>query len=266
MIERRAVRFATMGFARKVRAHRFALVRLVRGPLAEVHPGLVAWFEATRAGEVQVGVLDATRANAAFWSESFRTSVGPLRIGASGPELGYYLFEYGLIVGFHTGLPRTTDAPRSVLEGEHAVRERLRAIEGVVLSERELHLTSQMIHTFDEVVRRRDGAGDGFSWTDTSPPPYERTRTPPPPPRGGGNAWRDRAPEPDPDDPYVVLGVPADATDEQIASAYKEAMRLNHPDKVAHLSPALQKFAEQQTLAIRAAWDRIRALRGGRSR
>ena len=40
--------------------------------------------------------------------------------------------------------------------------------------------------------------------------------------------------------------------------AYRDQVKLNHPDKVAHLSPALQKFAEQQTVALTQAYQRIK--------
>jgi hypothetical protein len=39
-------------------------------------------------------------------------------------------------------------------------------------------------------------------------------------------------------------------------------MKLNHPDKVAHLSPALQQFAQQQTLIAKHAYDTILGMRG----
>lgn len=67
-------------------------------------------------------------------------------------------------------------------------------------------------------------------------------------------------------DPFEVLGVESDASDDEIRAAYKEQMKQNHPDKVAHLSPAIRKVAEQQTLAIQGAWEAIRAMRSGKLR
>jgi len=65
-------------------------------------------------------------------------------------------------------------------------------------------------------------------------------------------------------DPFEVLGVDPDATDEEIRQAYKEQMKLNHPDKVAHLSPAIREVAAKQTVEIQLAYDAIRAMRRGR--
>jgi len=67
-------------------------------------------------------------------------------------------------------------------------------------------------------------------------------------------------------DPFEVLGVEPDASDQEIKRAYKEQMKLNHPDRVAHLSPAIRKVAEEQTLAIQRAYEAIRAMRRGSGR
>ena len=75
----------------------------------------------------------------------------------------------------------------------------------------------------------------------------------PPPPSGG------RTGRPPPlrlrIDPYAVLEIHRGATDDEVRQAYRRAMRLNHPDKVAHLSKAIQDFALQQTVRIQQAWQ-----------
>lgn len=70
------------------------------------------------------------------------------------------------------------------------------------------------------------------------------------------------APRPAVQDPYEVLGVAETCTDDELRQAYKEAIKANHPDRVAHLSAALQAFALAQTLAIREAWDVLSDERG----
>jgi DnaJ-domain-containing protein 1 len=113
---------------------------------------------------------------------------------------------------------------------------------------------------FEPIVERKQRAAgfgaDGFSsGTDfggsasysTGPSSYGYTPTPPPAVARAS----------DPDDPHVILGVPPGATQEQIKAAYREQIKLNHPDKVAHLSPALQAFAAQQTLRLKEAYERL---------
>jgi len=72
-----------------------------------------------------------------------------------------------------------------------------------------------------------------------------RADAPPPP---------SAAPPPPIADPYVVLGVARSCTVKELKAAYREAIKANHPDRVAHLSPALQRFALEQTLLIQEAW------------
>ena len=62
-------------------------------------------------------------------------------------------------------------------------------------------------------------------------------------------------------DPYVVLGVARTCTDKELKAAYREAIKANHPDRVAHLSPALQRFALEQTLLIQEAWAILKSER-----
>jgi DnaJ like chaperone protein len=62
-----------------------------------------------------------------------------------------------------------------------------------------------------------------------------------------------------PDDPYVVLDVPADAPDETVRDAWKRALVEAHPDKImARGLPAeFVDVAHAKAAAINAAFDRI---------
>ena len=60
-------------------------------------------------------------------------------------------------------------------------------------------------------------------------------------------------------DPYSVLGVRADASDEEISKAYKNLARKYHPD----LHPG-DKAAEQKMTEINAAYESIKAFRSGK--
>ena len=67
-------------------------------------------------------------------------------------------------------------------------------------------------------------------------------------------------------DPYEVLGVSKNATDDQIKDAYRELARKYHPDNYAN-SP-LADLAEQKMKEVNEAYDTIRDMRrnGGAQR
>lgn len=57
---------------------------------------------------------------------------------------------------------------------------------------------------------------------------------------------------------YKKLGVDRGATLDDIGRAYKEKMRMSHPDKVTHLSEELQEKAKELTLRLNEAYDLIK--------
>lgn len=167
------------------------------------------------------------------------SAVGPLR---SGVKDGLYLCEAGLVVAHHGGQLRPASASWAADAEELAARARVEASRSAVgLSAVELERLRQLAAYFEPIVERR-----------------LRVRVDPPP----RDVHEEARSESGPADAYAVLGVPSTATDDEVRAAYKQALKLNHPDKVAHLSPALQQFAQQQTLAIRTAYDQIAARRG----
>lgn len=54
--------------------------------------------------------------------------------------------------------------------------------------------------------------------------------------------------------PHEVLGVRADASEEEIRRAYQDKMRQYHPDRVASAAPELQALAEKRSKEINAAY------------
>lgn len=52
-----------------------------------------------------------------------------------------------------------------------------------------------------------------------------------------------------------VLGLPSNATDEEIKKAYKKLVKLHHPDVFANASAAQKKLAEEQFIKIQAAYE-----------
>lgn len=74
----------------------------------------------------------------------------------------------------------------------------------------------------------------------------------------GSPLRRREKPEPQGPDPYTVLGISRDASDDEIAQAYREQMKRYHPDRVADLGDELQRVAHDKTVEIQRAYDRLR--------
>ncbi|WP_233596750.1 DnaJ domain-containing protein, partial [Corallococcus sp. CA041A] len=61
---------------------------------------------------------------------------------------------------------------------------------------------------------------------------------------------------------YQTLGLPPDATDAEVKSAYRKLAARFHPDKAAHLAPKAAEQAARRFQAARDAYEEIRRLRG----
>ncbi|UCH23254.1 MAG: DnaJ domain-containing protein [Deltaproteobacteria bacterium] len=59
-------------------------------------------------------------------------------------------------------------------------------------------------------------------------------------------------------DPYTVLGVDRNASQEEIKKAYRQLVNRYHPDKVAHLGDEFQKLADKRFKEIQEAYQKIR--------
>ena len=53
---------------------------------------------------------------------------------------------------------------------------------------------------------------------------------------------------------YDLLGVPPDATPEQIRAAYRTLVQLFHPDRLSHLKPEARAFAEERLKTLNQAY------------
>ncbi|SFH59682.1 co-chaperone DjlA [Modicisalibacter xianhensis] len=65
------------------------------------------------------------------------------------------------------------------------------------------------------------------------------------------------------DDAYRILGVDAEASDDEVKKAYRRLMSQNHPDKLAGkgLPDSMREMAEQRTQEIGNAYEQIRKAR-----
>ncbi len=61
-------------------------------------------------------------------------------------------------------------------------------------------------------------------------------------------------------DPYTILGVPRDASDDAVRQAWRRLMRENHPDSLASRGVPAEfvKRATEKVAEINAAWDRVK--------
>jgi DnaJ like chaperone protein len=58
-------------------------------------------------------------------------------------------------------------------------------------------------------------------------------------------------------DPYDVLQIPREASQEEIKTAYKHLAGKYHPDKVLHLGEEFQSLAEERFKEIQAAYQKL---------
>ncbi|WP_243903459.1 J domain-containing protein [Methylobacterium sp. J-070] len=81
---------------------------------------------------------------------------------------------------------------------------------------------------------------------------------------GGQSERREEARQP-PEPPWhEVLGVSATASEAEIKTAYREAIKGYHSDRVASLGPKLRVLAEEESKRINVAYDAARKARGFR--
>ena len=63
-------------------------------------------------------------------------------------------------------------------------------------------------------------------------------------------------------DPYSILGVSPNATDEEVKAAYKNLVKKYHPDNYDDNNP-LKELANEKMQEINAAYDEIQRIRSG---
>ena len=64
-------------------------------------------------------------------------------------------------------------------------------------------------------------------------------------------------------DPFSILGVARDTSDDDVKKAYRRLARENHPDKFT--DPAERARAEEKMKEINAAYDEIQKIRAGKA-
>ncbi len=64
-------------------------------------------------------------------------------------------------------------------------------------------------------------------------------------------------------DPYKVLGITKEATDDEVKKAYRKMAMKYHPDRVAGMSEEMQRNAAEQMKEINRAYEIIKETRPG---
>ena len=64
-------------------------------------------------------------------------------------------------------------------------------------------------------------------------------------------------------DPYKVLGISKEATDDEVKRAYRKMAMKYHPDRVAGMGEEMQRNAAEQMKEINEAYEHIKRLRPG---
>lgn len=63
-------------------------------------------------------------------------------------------------------------------------------------------------------------------------------------------------------DPYDVLGLSREASDEELKKSWRALAKKFHPDRVTHLGEDVRRFSEEKFKSIQAAWDQVKQERG----
>lgn len=63
------------------------------------------------------------------------------------------------------------------------------------------------------------------------------------------------------EDPYAILGLTYEASDEEVEQAYRRLIAQYHPDRMQGVAEELREQAEQRSREINVAYRRIKTLR-----
>lgn len=204
--------------------------------------GIIKHFSADLGNHVAFGCLDTSKLIYTPWPLKFVRDV--FNEALTTAPSGYYLFEQGQVRAFHPGyVPQSSDELSTdlgllgvggflslILDSSRPATAALNVIN-------DRHARAVIAH-FEQAL---------------APPTKKKTTT------DWTTILANRKPEAQ--DPYATLGISSTATDEEVKQAFRTQAALNHPDKVAHLAPAIQKFASDQFTAMKAAYEQIVAAR-----
>lgn len=204
--------------------------------------GIIKHFSADSGHEVAFGCLDTSKLIYTPWPLKFVRDV--FNEALTTAPSGYYLFEQGQVRAFHPGkVPQTNDELNADLVSLgiggflSLILDSSKPLGAVTRAMEDRHARAVIAH-FEEALAPPTKKKATTDWTAILANQKAEAQ-----------------------DPFTLLGIPPTATDEEVKQAFRTQTALNHPDKVAHLAPAIQKFASDQFRALKAAYDQIMAVR-----
>lgn len=204
--------------------------------------GIIKHFSADLGRNVAFGCLDTSQLVYAPWPLKFVRDL--FNEALTTAPSGYYLFEQGQARAFHPGsVSPTTDEMKSDL-----IKLGVMGFLSLVLD------SSKPIGAMTDAMDDRHARAVIAHFEAALAPPTEKKDT---------TDWTTilANQKVEPQDPYTLLGVSESSTDEEIKQAYRTQTTLSHPDKVAHLAPAIQKFVSDNFRAVKDAYEQIMASR-----
>lgn len=243
-IRRRTESLNQSNFAAFLNSRRIVIVHIGPGSNRDSFlSGILEHFTADLGDQVAFGCLDTSKLLYAPWPLKF---VGDIFSEAlTMAPSGYYLFERGRVHSFHPGQAPTDDAQ---------FKENL-FVFGVSSIFSLLSDSAKPLDDLTGAMNLRHAKAVISHFEQSLAPTSEK-------PKGDWNSPSSKVSSKE-NSPYERLGITPDATDEEVKQAFRTQTSLNHPDKVAHLAPALQNFAAEQFKIIKAAYDQIMARRRG---
>lgn len=200
--------------------------------------GIIKHFGASLGRDVAFGCLDTSQLVYAPWPLKFVRDLFNEAI-TTAPS-GYYLFEQGQARAFHPGsVPQTTAEMKADL-----IKLGVVGFLSLVFD------SSKPIDAMTDAMDNRHARAVIAHFEAALAPPTEKKDT---------TDWTTILADQkvDAQDPYALLGVNPSATDNEVKQAYRTQTVMSHPDKVAHLAPAIQKFASDHFRAMKDAYEKI---------
>ncbi len=240
-----ACEVAPASFISFVESAEFALiyVDLIR---PQFSAAIIDYLKREYPGKFAFGTLRRdVAAEPIWWNKRFGPVLGPIKSGWEVPE-GFYLFHNSKVVYKHSGKKERSSEEHIMSIGVQLIGIAFPA-SNLTQAQRNNNASEDanaFLYDIEPIIQKLIHRESSSEKTPPQRPPASEAKQ-------------------EPEDPYKILGVQRDASEEQIKKAYREKISLNHPDKVAHLSEKLRKTAHEETRWLTDAYEAIINNRNG---